>query len=131
MVNSSSSKVFPRPWTAETLKKPSTGKLGSFWTTKFVGTFERDTAKSSPKPPGLLIWIEVLFKKSKASCVIEWISTYRESPFANGDLRSPFSSESNLVIPLLIGGINGMPSISAPSDEAPASSTVSDMGVAN
>ena len=39
----------------------------------------------------------------------------------NGEIKSPSSSVSNLVIPLLIGGINGMPSITAPSDEAPAS----------
>ena len=53
---------------------------------------------------------------------MERISTYNESPYSKGDLNSSIiSSLSNLVIALRIGGINGIPSIIAPSDDAPAS----------
>ena len=55
------------PWTAEILKNPTTGRLLSLTTCKLVGTLERDTANNSPNPPGLLICMLVLFKKSKAS----------------------------------------------------------------
>ena len=90
-------------------------------TTKLVGTLDRETANNSLNPPGLLICIAVLFKKSKASYDTEWISTWRESPFTNGDKKFPSSSLLNFVTALLIGGIKGIPSIIAPSEEAPAS----------
>ena len=42
------------------------GNNGIFVTTKLVGTLDRETANNSLNPPGLLICIAVLFKKSIA-----------------------------------------------------------------